>query len=53
MAGGPVEPSADTRAGAHAVWEIFVALTNEGFNESQALQIVGTILAAQIQGGGS
>ena len=48
----PVEPSADMRAAAHAVREIFVALMQEGFNENQALTIVGQILASNAQGGG-
>jgi len=43
-----VEPSAETRTNAHAVRETFLALTYEGFTESQALNIVGQMLAAVI-----
>lgn len=45
---GPVEPTAAQRAGAHASFQLFVALLNEGFTESQALQILGTMLTAHI-----
>lgn len=48
--GGPTEPSADIRQAASAVRQIFVALTNEGFTEQQALHIVGVMLVA---GGGN
>lgn len=44
---GPTEPSADIRRAASAVRQIFVALVMEGFNETQALAIVGAILANQ------
>ena len=44
-----VEPPAETRAAAKVTFEIFVALVNEGFTDAQALQIVGSMLAAQIQ----
>jgi hypothetical protein len=48
---GPQEPSADLRAAASSVRQMFVALVNEGFTESQALAIVGHILVAGIQKG--
>ncbi len=47
----PVEPSADARAFAKAMHEMFVALMSEGFNEQQAMHIIGVGLAASIQGG--
>lgn len=47
MNSGPVEPRADLRAGAAQLWQLFNALTNEGFDERQALAIIGQILAAQ------
>jgi hypothetical protein len=50
--GGPTEPSADLREAASGLWQMFVALTNEGFDERQALIIIGHVLAAG-QGGGS
>jgi len=46
---GPVEPTADERVGAAAAFRLFVALQQEGFSESQALTILGTMLTAQIQ----
>jgi hypothetical protein len=45
---GPEEPSADLRQAASAVRQMFVALTNEGFTEQQALVIVGQVLSASI-----
>lgn len=41
---GPTEPSADKRQAAAELWQIFVALSNEGFSERQALEIIGSIL---------
>lgn len=43
---GSEEPSATTRAGAASIREMFVALVNEGFTESQALSLCGQMLAA-------
>jgi hypothetical protein len=40
----PTEPSADIRQAASAMWQMYVALTGEGFSESQALTIVGYAL---------
>lgn len=42
----PVEPSADQRSAAKNLHEMFVALTNEGFTETQALTILGYVLHA-------
>ena len=41
----PQEPSADIRQAASAIRQIFVALMMEGFDERQALVIVGQVLA--------
>lgn len=50
---GKVEPSAGIRAAAHEIQEWFTALTIEGFTESQAIGLVGQILAAHIANGQS
>lgn len=42
----PTEPAADLRQAANGLWQTFVALTAEGFNERQALAILGYMLAA-------
>ena len=42
------EPSASMRGLTRGIWELFVALRKDGFNEQQALTIVGQILAASI-----
>ena len=44
----PTEPSADMRAMAHTFREMFVALRAEGFNEQQALAVIGQTIAASI-----
>ena len=44
---GPTEPAADLRVAAAALWGMFVALRSEGFSESQALVIIGHVLASQ------
>jgi hypothetical protein len=49
--GVPIEPSADSRALAHAFREMFIALTSEGFTERQALQIIAEMM--RMQGGES
>jgi hypothetical protein len=46
----PREPAADLRQLASVLFQTFVALTNEGFTEQQALIIVGQILAANSGG---
>jgi hypothetical protein len=40
------EPSADLRQVASGLYELFVALTDQGFNEQQALVILGQVIAA-------
>jgi len=48
---GRTEPSAEVRAGAASLWQMFVALCAEGFSEGQALVVIGQVLAAQRGGG--
>lgn len=43
------EPSADLRTLAKTLWETYVALCKEGFSETQALTIVGQIIASTIK----
>lgn len=46
MTNGPIEPSADLREMA-AFWrQTYIALTNEGFTEAQALRIMAEIIRA-------
>lgn len=40
------EPSADMRQAAATAHGLFVALVDEGFNEQQALVILGQVIAA-------
>lgn len=47
----PVEPSADLRQMASLLRQMFIALTNEGFDERQALTIIGQAIAAGAAGG--
>lgn len=42
----PTEPTSDMRQTASTLWQIYVALTSEGFTEKQALAIIGHMLAA-------
>lgn len=49
----PREPSADIRTAASALRQMYVALTMEGFDERQALIIIGQVLAAGQSGGTS
>lgn len=44
-AGGPFEPSSVARTFAATLYDNYRALTAEGFTESQALQIIGAVLA--------
>lgn len=46
--GGKYEPTSVARAFARTLRDQYMALTAEGFTEAQALQIVGTILAAHV-----
>jgi hypothetical protein len=41
-----VEPSADLRQAAAQMRQMFIALLNEGFEERQALAILGQVIAA-------
>jgi hypothetical protein len=43
-----VEPAAELRQAAHTIRETYIALTNEGFTETQALHIVGQLLVAAL-----
>lgn len=47
---GSTEPPADLRAMASTLWQMYVALTKEGFTESQALKIIGEIIASSMPG---
>jgi hypothetical protein len=47
----PREPSADLRNLASMLYQTFIALTNEGFTEQQALVIIGQLLYANSGGG--
>ena len=47
----PMEPAADMRVLANTIRQVYVALMQEGFNNQQALVIVGQILAGQMKGG--
>ena len=49
VSNGPIEPSADLRAAAKQMREIFVALAAEGFTATEALRIIGYILASGSQ----
>jgi hypothetical protein len=53
MSNGPIEPNADMRMLANALRQMFLALIQEGFNEHQAMQIIGVTPAANISGGGA
>ena len=45
-----MEPSADIRAAANAVRQLYIALTQEGFTTQEALVIVGQVIYAQQSG---
>lgn len=42
-----VEPTSDQRQAAIVAYQMFVALTDQGFTESQALQIIGAMFGGQ------
>lgn len=42
--GARIEPSADIRASARHIRELFLALLEQGFTEAQASSILGTML---------
>lgn len=46
------EPSADIRLMASFLYQLFVALTEQGFSESQALTVVGDTISTAIHGDG-
>ena len=46
----PTEPSSDMRQAASALWQMYVALCAEGFDERQALTVIGHVLAANQRG---
>lgn len=46
MSNGPIEPSAATRGFAAAMQQMYIALTQEGFTETQALTLIGHVLAS-------
>lgn len=45
MTNGPIEPAANLRELANTLHQMFVALTQEGFTEQQALIVIGQLLA--------
>lgn len=45
MTNQPYEPTSDMRQAAKAMRDLFMALTQEGFDERQALTIVGYALS--------
>lgn len=47
---GAVEPSADLRVAAKAMFEMFTAMVQEGFTEEQALAIMGAMMKGVIAG---
>lgn len=49
----PCEPSSDIRQAASALRQMYVALTMEGFDERQALVIIGQVLASSQSKGAS
>lgn len=50
MSNGPVEPTAELRIMANMLRQTFLALTQEGFSEQQALVIIGQMIAANLGG---
>lgn len=51
MTSGPIEPSADIRAFALHMRQVYLALVGQGFTEPQAMAIIGTTIAAAITRG--
>ena len=45
-----IEPSADLRTMSSFLYQLFVALTNEGFTEAQALSVVGQTIHSAMDG---
>jgi hypothetical protein len=46
---GPIEPSADLRALAQGLRQMYLALVEEGFTQTEALVVIGQIIAANTQ----
>lgn len=53
MGKAPIEPSADLRELASALRQMYIALVNEGFDDRQALIIIGQAMAAGSGQGGA
>jgi hypothetical protein len=51
MPNSPTEPAANLRAMAKILKEMFISLQEEGFNERQAIAIIGQIMAAHFMTG--
>lgn len=45
-----VEPSAAQRAAALVLYQMYVALTQQGFTDGQALVLVGRLLVSSVDG---
>lgn len=45
-----IEPPADLRTGAKQLRQLFIALINEDFSKSEALAIIGHVIAAGHKG---
>lgn len=50
MSNGPIEPSGDLRVFANFLRQMYLALIAEGFDDQQALTIIGQTLAANTGG---
>lgn len=48
----PTEPSADLRAAASIWYQAFIAMTDQGFTERQAMTIIGEIIQAAFSANG-
>lgn len=44
-----VEPSAEIRVAAHGMREIYLALRDEGFSETEATRIIGIAIGTRAQ----
>jgi len=45
----PYEASADSRAFAHAIHDLYVALRAEGFTQAETLMMLATIIGASMR----
>jgi hypothetical protein len=50
MTNPPTEPNAELRQMASFLWQTYVALTQEGFSEEQALKIIASIVTRPNKG---